>query len=145
MHVSEAEMCALAAELAANLKPAADVLHQPGLDAGPFKRIAATPQFRTIYAEAKRLWHADTNASERVRAKALMALELMLLEVVRVVNDPETAPQAKLEGVKVTTKLAGMDRQPDTDQGGPKFSVTINLPGQGARTIEATPVVEEDV
>lgn len=143
--VSEKTLCAVAAELAANLKPAPQILAAHNLTTDQFKAIAATPQFRTIFAEAKRLWHSDTNASERVRAKALMALEQMLLEVVRVVNDPDTAPQAKLEGVKVTARLAGMEKQPDADIGGSRFSVTINLPGQQARTIEAEAINEENV
>jgi hypothetical protein len=134
----EALVARLAAEIAANLRPAADILATHGLSVDQFKLIAATPQFRSIFAEAKRLWHEDVNASERVRQKALLALEEMLVPLVGIVHDTESSASAKLEGIKVTTKLAGMEKQPgDAAGAGSGFSVTINLPGQPPATITA--------
>lgn len=134
----------LAAEIAANLRPAADILAAHSVSVSEFRAIAATPQFRQLYTEAKRLWHEDTNASDRVRQKALLALEEMLVPLVNLVHDTESTPMAKLEGIKVTTRLAGMEKQPiDPTAGGPGFSVTINLPGHAPTTIEATRVDDE--
>lgn len=140
--VSEDTLVHVAAELAANLRPAADVIKDAGLTTEHFKLLARTAQFKTVFGEAKRLWHADTNTTERIRAKALMALESMLIQVVRMVNDPETSAAAKLEGVKITTKLAGMEKQDTSPESGARFSVTINLPGKGSTTIEAERVIE---
>ena len=146
MSIGEHELCALAAEMAAHLRPAKDVLAAHSITPEQFKAIAATPQFRTIYAEAKRLWHEDTNTSERVRAKALLALEEMLVPLVAVVHDAESSPAVVLDGIRTTAKLAGMDsRGPAESDSASRFSVTINLPGQNPRTIEAEAVNEEDV
>ena len=68
----------------------------------------------------------------------------MLIPLVQIVHDHETSPAAKLEGIKVTTKLAGMEKPDAAISGGPGFSVTINIPGQPAATIEATRVEEDD-
>lgn len=119
----------LAAELAAELSPPEDVIARYGLTIAQFAQIAKNPQFKQILAEAKSIWQSDSNAKERIQAKAAHIVEDAMLEMSQIVHDRSKPVTARIDGFKHLSKMAKVDggRDDALVDVGSKFSIVINL------------------
>lgn len=140
----------LAYELAANLMPASEVFKRFGYSPAQARVIVASPQFKTLYAEAKAIWNSSDSAKERLRAKATLMVEDGLLTLWQMFHDGDTAPPSRLEAFKqiaLVAQVAPKGGSGDADTG-PRFNLTINIPeapGHPAQrvTIDAETVGED--
>lgn len=119
----------LANELARGLYEPEDVLRMYGLTDELFnERVKDNKTFMTFYAEAHAIWHASSNAKERVSAKAGVVFEQWLREANRLMHDPANPMAAKVELGKTLAKLANFEPVREADAGpGNGVHVTINL------------------
>lgn len=119
----------LANELARGLYEPEDVLRMYGLTAELFdERVKDNRSFMTFYAEAHAIWHASSNAKERVSAKAGVVFEQWLREANRLMHDPANPMAAKVELGKTLAKLANFEPVREAETGpGNGVHVTINL------------------
>lgn len=140
----------LAYELAAQLMPSKDVFRRFGIDRQQAKAILASPQFRTLYQEAKVVWNSSDGTKERIRAKAGMMVEDSLLELYRLFHDSDIAPPSRLDAFKQIVQIANLGPPRAGENGaeaGPKFSLTINIPpspGHAARSVTIDAPAEID-
>lgn len=145
----------LAAELAAQLRPAKEVIARYGLSAAEFAKLASTPAFKQMLREAQQTWASDLNAQERIRAKAAVITEEGLLVLHQIIHNTELPAPNRMDAIKHASTLAdALPRKDDAGGGGNKFTVNIDLsgkdPGTGKMvenrmTIEASPAgVETD-
>lgn len=131
----------LAAELAMNLASPEDILQRHGITRDEFAVLTKRPEFRNLYAEAKRIWTSETNTGERIRAKAKLALEDALIQLVRMIHQPDSPHQAKIESVKQLARLSGMDTP--TPQAQERFSLVIKLPSATAAPAQSITIEGE--
>lgn len=119
----------LANELARGLYEPEDVLKMYNLTAELFnERVKDNMSFMTFYAEAHAIWHASSNAKERVSAKAGVVFEQWLREANRLMHDPANPMAAKVELGKTLAKLANFEPVREADAGPSNgVHVTINL------------------
>ena len=136
-------LASLAADLARQLEPADAIFKRYRMDDAVADELMANPAFIEMVKQAHHAWKDVSNASERVRLKAVIALEEMLPKMYRRAVDPDTPVGAANDTFKTFKALAGMDAKEAADVGG-RFSVTINLPGKAPATIEAAelPAIE---
>lgn len=119
----------LANELARGLYEPEDVLRMYGLTPELFnERVKDNKSFMTFYAEAHAIWHASSNAKERVSAKAGVVFEQWLREANRLMHDPANPMAAKVELGKTLAKLANFEPVREAEAAaGNGVHVTINL------------------
>ena len=132
----------LAAELAQRLESADVIFERHGIEDEDANALLTNPQFQSMLKQARLAWDAVNNASERVRLKAVVALEEMLPKMYGRAVDPDTPVAAANDTFKIFKGLAGMDSK-EPAEGGSRFSVVINLPGKTPMAIEAERVEED--
>lgn len=121
----------LAQEIAAGLTDIGDILERHSVTREEFLALAKTQAFRSMVAEAKSLWHADGNAKERIKAKALVAVEVNLPLLHRLANDEDLNPTARIEAVKELKALGGLNaKEEGAAAGGSGFNITITVGGE---------------
>jgi hypothetical protein len=82
----------------------------------------------TFYAEAHAVWHASSNAKERVAAKAGIVFEGWLREANRLLHDPSNPMAPKVQLAQTLAKIANFEPEKQIDAGPSNgVSVTINL------------------
>ncbi len=116
----------LATEMATGLYSIADVGEKFGLSASKLKRIAKSPHFKRIYAEAKALWDSDGNVQERVRRKSALLLEDSILPMYSIIHNNELAPAARIEAFAKLRSTADMEPTKGGD-GTVKENFTLNI------------------
>lgn len=124
----------LAAELAMQLAPTADILDRYGLSVDDLKFKLSNTQFRQMYQETKRTWESGLSSEERIKLKARMLVEDSLLRVFALIHSEDTPSTARIEAFKQLTKVAGVDQQQKTGDAGNRVSITLNI-GKAARPI----------
>ena len=125
----------LALELAAQLRPPADVLSTHGISTADFGIIKKHPHFQRLYREAAEFWNSKDNSADRVKAVSTMMVEESLVTLFTMTHDPELHPSARLDALKVLTKLSGTDQAGalqaamanHAGKDGPRFQIAINL------------------
>lgn len=124
---------ALALELAAQLRPAVEVLKQFGITADEWEIIKKHPHFQRAFSEAKEFWESDKNAAERVKCVSTMMVEESLVTLFEMTHDVELHPSSRLDAFKTIAKIAGVDNSGSKavgPGGGPtqeRFQININL------------------
>lgn len=124
----------LALEIAAELSPAHEVIQRYGLSTSEFALVASTPKFRQLYKEARAYWGSDSNAKERIQAKATMLVEDSMLEMFAIIHNKTLAPAARIDSFKTLSKMARTsgDAKDEGAAVGSQFSITIDLGGSNA-------------
>lgn len=120
----------LAVELVAGLSTPTEIFKRHDI---PKERVAVllkSPVLKSMIREAKTEWDGDHNAETRIRAKARMALEELLIPQFTMASDSGTPATARNEAVKLFKSLSGLDREEAAS--GEGFTVNISL-GSGAR------------
>jgi len=131
----------LAMELVADLRPRDQIARSYGYTPESLIGKLKDPAFGTILREAHKLWHSDSNTKERVRAKAGLLVEDMLLPVLDLFNNPETPSPVKMDSFKSLARIAAVDSVDKNMHEGGRMSIVINVPAKSGE--DAKPIVIE--
>ncbi len=135
---------ALALELASQLTEPSEVFARHGIAEEDQLKLLQDPVFQAMVKEAKLEWESDQNVNDRIRLKAQMALEELLLPTFTLAKDPRVPPPARLDAAKMFERLSGVSKQAeDAGGGGPKFVLSINVNADEPKSIEGT-VIDQD-
>lgn len=138
---------ALAMELASELSAPAEVFQRHGIGQDEIPVILNDPTFRRMVKEAQAEWKSEQNVPERIRLKAQMALEELLLPTFAMAKDPKMPPPSRTDAVKLFERLSGVAKSNgDSGEQGAKFALTINL-GNGSGQLKelSGAVIENEV
>ncbi len=120
----------LAAELAAGLLPVADILKRFDLTKTQLKILLHNAVFVAMVKDMREQWEGASNAKERIRVKAALAVEEGLQDLYNIYINPELNLTARLDAYKQLVVLADAAPKKDApDALGPQFSVVFNIPG----------------
>lgn len=119
----------LAMELAAGLRPAAQIAERYGLTPQDLRELLGYPPFRAMVRDARQTWTNDMNAEQRVRAKAALAVEDTIPDLHGIIVDSSVRPRERNDAFAKLARVAQLDAPPMAGVTGSNFSVTINLPG----------------
>ncbi len=120
-------------DLALGLYPPSEVFARHGYTEQQAAKLVDSGVFASALKEAKDRWNSTDSAEERIRLKALIALEELMPYLFAVTTDLDTPPTAKNEIFKSFQRLAGVDKPAkEAGTGGPGFHININL-GDGVR------------
>src|SRR4029079_17957227 len=86
--VDDAILQEIAAELAREIYPLADILQRFNVPPPIFERVRRSHHFQRMHAEALITWQSSTNARERTRLKSEVMVEKMLEPAWRAFQDP---------------------------------------------------------
>jgi hypothetical protein len=130
----------LALDLAMNIRAPADIADAYGMTPQELSDlIKSDAQLRLQIREYKQVWSNPMNAVERIRIKAAVMVEDSLLDLWKIMTNEEQSPAVRLDTHRHLSKLADVEPRKDAGDQGPKFSVTINVPGTTEpMTIDAT-------
>lgn len=118
----------LAREIAMDIQPIESILKQYSLSFEQWDKLKANSKFQSLLASEVEAWNGAVNTHERVKLKAASMLEEFLPELNNRLHDREENLPAKIEGVKMIARIAGMgERANEVGGGGERFTVTINL------------------
>lgn len=122
------DLSSLVADLARGLRDPADIWHEHGITCKvDAKAVASTPLFRRLLADARQQWKDPGNTRERVRVRALMALEESLLDLYGAVVDGRQPLNHRVQAAQFIGKLAGLDAEAAGAAGGGGVVVNIDL------------------
>ena len=121
----------LAMELASQLSSPSEVFARHGITDDDAKILLADPQFQHMLKEAQREWSTDMNVAERIRMKAALALEELLLPTFAMAKDNRVPPPVRHDATKTFERLSGVSKASEDSGGGtgPKFVLSINVGG----------------
>ncbi|HHG89891.1 MAG TPA: hypothetical protein ENJ90_05350 [Devosia sp.] len=113
-------------ELALGLYPPSEVFERFGYSKEQAARLIDSGAFAKALKDAKAKWASTESAEERIRLKALIALEEMMPSLFAMGVDFDVNPTARNEVFKSFQRLAGIEKQ---EQGsvGAGFAININL------------------
>ena len=118
-------------ELAAKIQEPAAILDRYGLSEADFQLIAATPQFRQAYKEAKAFWESDANTKDRIVRKAQVLVEDALVELYTIFKDRDVHPATRIQAIDRIHNLAKVDggeqRVPLNPNAGATIVVNIDM------------------
>ena len=131
-------------ELALGLYPPSEVFRRFGYSEADAARLIDSGAFRKALKDAKEKWASTESAEERVRLKALIALEEMMPHLFAMGVDETVNPTARNETFKTFAKIAGMEKpaQDATAGSGPGFAINIHLGDTKREIVIENPVRE---
>lgn len=136
---------ALAMELASQLTPASDVFKRHHIKPEDAKKLLSDETFRRMVRDARSEWAADKNIADRIKLKAQMALEELLLPTFAMATDPKIPPASRHDATKLFERLSGIGKGEGGDGNmGPRFVLSINVGGDKPREIEGQIIEQED-
>ena len=114
-------------ELVAQISPTSEVLARYGLTPQDLRSKLKDRMFRSAYREARTLWHSDMNVEQRIRLKAKYMIEDSILDLFKILKDPNTPSNVKLEAFSTLAKVAELTNvKKDAAESRP-FSIAINF------------------
>ena len=116
-------------DLVSNMRPAADILKQYGLEPGDLAVKAQNEMFAGAYREAQRLWKSDMNIQQRIRLKAAFLLKDSLPSLFGIIKQEGIGINAKLAAIEQLTKISTVANDPKKGEASEKHSITINIGG----------------
>jgi hypothetical protein len=117
----------LAMELAQGLSPPKEVFARNEITEADAITLLKSPDFQAMVKAAKNEWAGVGNIPERIRLKAQMALEELMLPQFQMARDPRTPATARNDAFKSFERLAGTQNADMDVAAGPKFVLNINL------------------
>lgn len=134
----------LAMELASQLSPPSEVFARHGITPDDAAAIVADPTFQTMIKEAHAEWKSTGNVAERIKLKAQLALEELLIPTFQMAKDQRIPAPSRTDATKMFERLSGVAKTTeDTGGGGPKFVLSINVNADGPKEIVGE-VIEQD-
>lgn len=117
----------LAMELAQGLSTPTEVFERCGIGHADAIILLRSPDFQAMIKAAKAEWAGVGNIPERIRLKAQMALEELMLPQFQLARDPKTPAGARVDAFKSFERLAGTQNGDAEAAAGPRFILNINL------------------
>ena len=117
----------LAVELVAGLSTPTEIFARHNVPVEKIPGLLQSDIFLAMLKEAKNDWCGDHNADTRIRTKARIALEELLIPQFAMAQDKCTPAAARNEAAKFFKSLAGMDKSESAGDGVEKFVVNITL------------------
>ena len=117
----------LAVELVAGLSTPTEIFARHNIPDYKIPGLLKSDIFRSMVREAKLEWCGDHNAESRIRAKARIALEELLIPQFAMAQDMGVPANARNDAAKFFKSLAGMDKSESGEGNGEKFVVNITL------------------
>ncbi len=119
----------LAREIAMGIKDIPDILFDHSLTQLEFDSIKRLPHFNKILAAEIADWGSAVNTAERVKLKMGAMVEEIAPELYARLNDPKEPLMAKIKGIELAAKLAGLGQADISPTGAPgdRVQVIINL------------------
>lgn len=118
---------ALAMELASQLTPPMEVFRRHGLSEQDAKVLLKDEKFQQLLKQSKAEWNAESNTADRIRLKAQMCLEQLLMPMFQTASNPQVPVPARNETTKIIERIAGVSNKEDGGGNGAVFKLTINL------------------
>lgn len=133
----------LAREIAMDIQELDVILKNHDVDQARWSQIMANPRFRMLLDQQVKEWNNALNTGERVKLKALAAIEEAMPEFFQRMHDPQENLPAKVKILEAFGNIAGLGKNQQAGPGGgEKFSVTINLgPDQQLKVSAQAPQV----
>lgn len=120
----------LAMELASQLTEPSEIFERHGISEEDSVKLLGNEAFQRMVKEAKTEWDSDSNIKDRIRLKAQMALEELLLPTFVLAKDPRVPPPSRTDAVKLFERLSSVTQSAEDFSGaGPKFILNISLGG----------------
>jgi hypothetical protein len=121
----------LAWEIVAQVAPLPDILRRHGVTVVQMQAKLRDPIFRSMIAEAKRLWKADTlTTKERIRLKAQLLTEEGLESLADIIKNTDLSPTVRVDAFEKIAKVGSLST-PDQGQAiGERTVININIPGE---------------
>lgn len=136
---------ALALEIASQLTPPMEVFRRHGLEEADAKALLANPKFQQLLKQAHAEWNAESNTADRIRLKAQMCLEQLLMPMFQTARSTNTPIAARNETTKIFKDLSGITQREEGGGGGAVFKLTINLGNDDApREIKGATLEHDD-
>lgn len=137
---------ALARELATDLYPVGEVLARYGFT-GPgderWEALHRSEAFQALLGTATREWNALDSTQKRVRAKAMISVEMAIPEWHRCIVDPTTGAGLRADLAKLMVAVAGIGQPPPgsmpTEGAGFKLNIVINPSDKPQQVLTITP------
>lgn len=122
-----------------DIHPLDEILNSHEISTDRFEIIKANARFQALLRQQVEEWNSALNTGERVKLKALSAIEEAMPEFYARMHDPKETLPAKVKVLEAFSGLAGLGKNGQAAQGGggEKFSVTINLGADKQLTISA--------
>lgn len=120
------ETQSLLVELAAELRPAEEIIAGYDMPLHVLQRLLQHPQFVGMLKEAKERFNSVANTADRIRLKAQLATELAMQSVYAITADPAQPAAARVSAYRALTALTGLER-PEAHAPGSQFILKINL------------------
>jgi len=117
----------LVIELVAGLATPSEIFARHSIPPEQIPGLLRSDIFKSMLREAKAEWSGDHNADTRIRAKARIALEELLIPQFAMAQDKCIPAAARNDAVKLFKSLAGMDKTELAGDGGERFVVNITL------------------
>lgn len=148
--LDDTRLSRLAHELARGMYSPETILEQYEITMDEFNsRVVHNQTFMAYYAEARDIWHASTNAAERIKLKSGVIFEEWLREGNRLLHDPLSPMAAKVDLAKFLGRIVGLEPKERAVATGPDRSVSIqinlNHAETGPKTIEIEKVLPAEV
>lgn len=129
----------LAMELAQQLSSPREIFERAGLSEEDARTLLKSPDFQAMVKAARAEWNGVGNIPERIRLKAQMALEELMLPQYQMARDPRTPATARNEAFKSFERLAQTGKDDLAGGTGPQFVLSINL-GEVKKSIEGATI-----
>tara|TARA_R110000772_G_scaffold235182_3_gene346797 strand:+ start:13406 stop:13945 length:540 start_codon:yes stop_codon:yes gene_type:complete len=117
---------ALAVDLASDIWPEAVVLQNHGLDPMAGATLLQSPWFKKMLDQARSDWGAISNAKQRIRLKAQVAIEEGIADVYAILSDKATPAAARVSAFKELKDLSGAGG-PVNDGGSAATGPSVNI------------------
>jgi hypothetical protein len=136
----------LARDIAQQLLTPDEICDKHGVTKSGIKRLGKDPGFRVMVAQHRADWLASESVDERVRIKAKMAEESLLIDMHEIVKNPMSANADRIAATKVIQVSSGVTRAAPAQVGiggGAGIQLTINLDGTPLPAMTFEQVVTE--
>lgn len=138
----------IAKDIAMDLKPIESILNESGVTVEWFESIQNTRLFQDFLTEETASWGSAPNTAERIRLKYLMITEEVAPNMFEALLDTKSPVAQRADLLKTVAKLAGLDRQGDSDAGSTgRIKITINMGAERPLQVEhqmSAPTIETD-
>ncbi len=140
------KLAKLARELAWDMHKTHDILARYGLTEDQFVVLKEIPFFKNALEALTIEWNSAASTEDRIKLQAAMGAEDLLPHAIARMHKPDETLNAVIDGVKMLTSIAGINKETKTGNNSEKFTITINLGEDHKLTFEKditpTPALE---
>lgn len=121
------KLAKLAREVAWNMRELPDILKQFNLSPEEYARIVEIPFYKKALETLTIEWESAGSTEDRIKLQALMGTEDALPLVIARIQNPDETLNSAIEGIKMLTSIAGVNKEKAGGNAAEKFVININL------------------